>query len=168
MVKIVKNIKRIDREKVFDITVEKDHHYILSNGLVSHNSGLKYAASTTTFLSKSKVRDDKTKSVLGNIITSHLVKSRITKEQTKIETKLYFDKGLDQYYGLVDIAEKEGVFKKVSTQYELPDGSKVFEKNIYDNPEKYIVPFLKEIDEAAKKVFNYGQADSIPNNSEKE
>ena len=40
------------------------------------------------------------------------------------------------------MAEKAGIFKKVSTRYEMPDGSKVFGKSINDDPEKY---FTKEV-----------------------
>ena len=33
---------------------------------------------------------------------------------------------MDKYYGLLELADKYKVFKKVSTRYELPDGSKEF------------------------------------------
>jgi hypothetical protein len=58
---------------------------------------------------------------------------------------------------LLEISEEEGIFKKVSTRYEMPDGSKVFGKNINDEPEKYFTKeVLKQIDEATKKKFLYG------------
>jgi hypothetical protein len=57
------------------------------------------------------------------------------------------------------LALEFGIFKKVSTRVELPDGSKAFEKNINENPEKY---FTKEVmDELEKKVgahFKYGSS----------
>ena len=54
-----------------------------------------------------------------------------------IDTLLTFDHGLDRFYGLVPVALKHGVFKKVSTRIELPDGSTAFESQINKNPEKY-------------------------------
>ena len=58
---------------------------------------------------------------------------------------------------LLELGEEAGVFKKVSTRYEMPDGSKVFGKNINDNPEKYFTKeVLDKIDEQAKKKFQYG------------
>ncbi len=39
----------------------------------------------------------------------------------------------------------------------MPDGSKVFGKNINDNPEKYFTKeVLDKIDEQAKRKFQYG------------
>ena len=119
-------------------------------------SGLKYTASTIVFLSKKKDKDGT--EVVGNIIKAKLVKSRLTKENAQVEIKLSYKDGLDRYYGLLDIAEKYGIIKKVSTRYELPDGSKIFGKNINEEPEKYFTQeVLNQIDEACKKEFLYGQ-----------
>ena len=54
----------------------------------------------------------------------------MTKENKMVDVKLSYSKGLDRYYGLLDLAEKYGIIKKVSTRYELPDGTKVFGKTI--------------------------------------
>ncbi len=45
--------------------------------------------------------------------------------------------------GLVSIAEKYGIFKKVSTQFETPSG-KAFEKTIVNDPEKYFTEDVNE------------------------
>ena len=119
-------------------------------------SGLKYTASTIVFLSKKKDKDGT--EVVGNIIKAKLVKSRLTKENSQVEVRLSYSTGLDRYYGLLEIAEKYNIIKKVSTRYELPDGTKVFGKNINEEPEKYFTPeVLLQIDEACKKEFLYGQ-----------
>ncbi len=123
---------------------------------MSGGSGLKYTASTIVMLSKKKDKDGT--EVIGNIVKAKLLKSRLTKENSVVEVKITYSKGLDRYYGLLDIAEKYGIIKKVSTRYELPDGSKVFGKNINEEPEKYFTQdVLNQIDEACKKEFLYGQ-----------
>ena len=123
---------------------------------MSGGSGLKYTASTIVMLSKKKDKDGT--EVVGNIIRAKLVKSRLTKENSQTEVRLSYKSGLDRYYGLLDIAEKYDIIKKVSTRYELPDGSKVFGKNINEEPEKYFTQeVLNQIDEACKKEFLYGQ-----------
>jgi hypothetical protein len=156
MTKIVKTIKRIESKPVFDITVDESGHYILENGLVSHNSGLKYAASTILFLSKKKDKDSSGE-VTGNIIHCKLYKGRFTKENQVVDVRLNYDKGLDKYYGLVDLALEFGIFTKNSTRIVLPDGTSAFEKNIYENPTKYFTPeVMKKLDEAAAKKFKYG------------
>lgn len=127
---------------------------------ISGGSGLKYAASSIAMLSKKKDRDDATKELVGNIIKVNMFKSRFTKEGKVVEVKLSFDKGLDRYFGLLDIAEKYGIIKKVSTRYELPDGSKVFGKAINSEPSKYFTEeVLRSIDEACRKEFMYGAAE---------
>ena len=119
-------------------------------------SGLEYAASTIIFLSKKKDKD-KDGSISGAIITALLKKSRMTIENKKVETRLNYGSGLDKYYGLLDLAIKFGVFKKVSTRIELPDGTKAFESQIESNPEKYFdKEVLDVIDEFCKGEFLYG------------
>ena len=118
-------------------------------------SGLKYAASTIIYLSKRKEKIGT--EVIGNIIHCKNYKSRITKENAKIDVKLTYSKGLDRHYGLLDMAEEAGIFKKVSTRFEMPDGSKVFGKTINDDPSKYFTKeILDKIDEHAKQKFTYG------------
>ena len=121
-------------------------------------SGLEYAASGILFLSKKKDKD-KDNQVTGAIITVNLKKSRFTIENKKVETLLDYTDGLDPYYGLVDLAEKFGIFKKVSTRYELPNGAKVFESVILKEPEKYFTKdILDLIDEKCKDEFLYGKS----------
>lgn len=121
-------------------------------------SGLEYAASSIIFLSKKKDKD-KDNQVTGAIVTANLKKARLTIENKKVETLLDYAEGLDPYYGLVDLAEKFGIIKKVSTRYELPNGTKVFESAILKEPEKYFTKdILDQIDEACKNEFLYGKS----------
>jgi RecA/RadA recombinase len=119
-------------------------------------TGLKYAASTIVYLSKKKDKDSEG-DVVGNIINCKLYKSRFTKENKTVSVKLNYETGLDRYYGLVDLALESGVFTKTSTRITLPDGSSAFEKNIYENPEKYFTKeVLEKLEKAAQKEFKYG------------
>ena len=88
----------------------------------------------------------------------HLTKSRLTRENQRVDVRLHYDTGLNRHYGLVPIAEKYEIFKKVSTRYELPDGTKAFEKTINNDPEKYFTDeIMQRIDDACKKEFLYGE-----------
>ena len=121
---------------------------------ISGGGGIKYAASTIVTLARRKHKDGT--EVIGNIIKAKLVKGRMTKEESVIEMMLDYEKGLDKYYGLVSIAEKYGIFKKVSTRFETPSG-KAFEKTIVNDPEKYFTEdVMKQLEEAVFKEFNYG------------
>lgn len=162
------SIKKIKEDRdVYDIEVKDAHHYLFGNGIVSHNSGpyagneqsggsgSKYASSITINLTKAKDKDGDDH--VGNVVTCTNVKSRITKEGLKVKTRIRFSGGLDRYYGLLDLAEKYGIFKKVSTKFELPDGRKIFGKTIERKPEQYFTEeILEQINKAVKEDFKYG------------
>ena len=130
-------------------------------------SGLKYAASTIVYLSKKKVKEGT--DVIGNIIHCKLHKSRFTKENSMVDVMLSYDEGLNPYYGLVDLAIKYEIFNKVSTRIELPDGTKVYEKQLYKEPKKYFTEdIMKQLEEAAAKEFKYGNIEEETNVEEEE
>ena len=118
-------------------------------------SGLKYAASTIIYLSKKKEKD-KTE-VVGNIIKAKTAKSRLSKENQQVEIRLYYDeRGLDRYYGLLELGELGGMWKNVAGRYEI-DGKKIYAKQIYSEPEKYFTPeVLEKLDQISKDTFSYG------------
>ena len=118
-------------------------------------SGLKYAASSIIFLSKKKEKDGT--EVIGNIVHCKNHKSRLTIENKMVDVRLTYDKGLDKYYGLLELAEKYEIFKKVSTRYEMPDGTKQYGKSILNDPEKYFTKdIMDKLEVASDKEFRYG------------
>ena len=136
--------------------------------IMGGGSGLQYAASSIVFLSKrkEKVGTD----VIGNVIHCKNFKSRLAKENKKVDVLLTYDQGLNRHYGLLDLAEKYDIIKKVSTRYELPDGAKIFGKQIMEDPEKYFTDdIMEKLEIAAQKEFQYGineNAGSGPTNKE--
>ena len=118
-------------------------------------SGLKYAASTIVYLSKKKEKDGT--EVVGNIIKAKTAKSRLSKENKDVEIRLFYDdRGLDRYYGLLELGELGGLWKNVAGRYEI-DGKKIYGKEILKNPEQYFTPeVMQALDEIAQKEFCYG------------
>jgi len=118
-------------------------------------TGLKYAASTIIYLSKSKEKDGT--EVVGNIIKCEAKKSRLTKEGSKVATRLYFDeRGLDKYYGLLELGEQYGVFERVGNRIKI-DGTSVYPKSILADPEKYFTEeVMQRLEAAAQLEFSYG------------
>ena len=118
-------------------------------------TGLKYAASTIIYLSKKKEKDGT--EVVGNIIKCEAKKSRLTKEGSKVETRLYFDeRGLDRYYGLLELGEQYGVFTRKGNRVVVGESS-VYPSVILADPEKYFTPeVMEKLEEAAQKEFSYG------------
>ena len=122
---------------------------------MSGGSGLKYSSSTIVQLSKKKDRVGT--EVVGNIIKVKMYKSRLSRENKEVEVLLSYERGLDRYYGLIDLAMTAGIFKKAGNRIELPDATKQYSKVIYSDPEKYFNPeVMQKLEDAANKVFRYG------------
>ena len=119
-------------------------------------SGLKYAASTIIYLSKKKEKDGT--EIVGNLIKAKTAKSRLSKENKDVTVRLYYDdRGLDRYFGLLELGELGGLWKNVAGRYEM-NGKKVYAKEIYKNPDKYFTEeVLQQLDDVAKKEFSYGE-----------
>ena len=118
-------------------------------------SGLKYAASTIIYLSKKKEKDGK--EVIGNLIKAKTAKSRLSKENQEVVVRLYYDeRGLDKYYGLLELGELGGLWKNVAGRYEI-DGKKIYAKAILSDPETYFTPeVMEKLDVIARGTFSYG------------
>lgn len=158
--KKIKSLFRIITTKlgVLDIPLFVTSHTYSSQGLfpveiISGGTGLQYAASNILGLGKALEKDGK--EVTGVIIRCKTMKSRTSKENNVVRVLIDYSKGLDRYYGLLELAEAAGVFKKVSTRYEV-DGKMVYGKTINENPETYYTQeVLEKINEYVKEAFNY-------------
>jgi RecA/RadA recombinase len=118
-------------------------------------SGLKYAASTIIHLGKKKEKDGT--EVIGNIIKAKTAKSRLSKEEKTVEIRLFYDeRGLDRYYGLLELGEIGGLWKNVAGRYEF-NGKKIYAKQILAAPETYFTDdVMEKLDEIARTTFAYG------------
>jgi len=137
---------------------------MFSTKTMSGGSGPLYCASQIVFLTKKKIAEGSgMKAVkVGNIINMTLFKGRITREGSKAATRLFFDTGLDRYYGLLDIAKRHKVWKVEAGQCVI-NGDKVSKDEIEDNPEKYFThDVLEKLDVACQKEFLYGSSYEPP------
>ena len=122
-------------------------------------SGLKYAASSIIYLSKRKEKEGT--EVVGNIIHCKNAKSRLTVENRIVDVRLTYDKGLDRYYGLLDLALAFDVFKKQGTRVLLPTGKTEYGKTINNNPEKYFTEeVMADLEVVVNEYFKYGKSTS--------
>ena len=110
-----------------------------------------------SFISQKEEKDGT--EVVGNLIKAKTAKSRLSKENKDVTVRLYYDeRGLDRYYGLLELGELGGLWKNVAGRYEM-NGKKVYAKEILKNPDKYFTEeVLQKLDEVAKEEFSYGSA----------
>ena len=109
-----------------------------------------------SFISLKKKEKDQ-KEVIGNIIKAKTHKSRLSKENKEVNIRLYYDeRGLDRYYGLLELGELGGMWKNVAGRYEI-DGKKIYAKEILRNPTEYFTnDIMDKLDAIAQQTFSYG------------
>lgn len=128
---------------------------------VAGGKGTIYAASSIVMLSKRKEKDGSEQS--GINVRCKMFKSRFTKENEEHYFIIDFIKGMKKYSGLADLAVEAGIFKKVSTRIELPDGTKMFQSQVEKDPERWFTPeVLDKIDAYCKTKFCYGSTEELP------
>ena len=121
-----KELKIVKKESagvqtVHDICVPGPHHYILENGVVSHNSGFVYASSIVVAMRKLKLKEDadgnKVSDVRGIRSACKVMKSRYAKPFESIKIDIPWDHGMNPISGLFDLFETSGVLKKEGNRY---------------------------------------------------
>ena len=78
-------------------------------------------------------------------------------EGSKVATRLFFDeRGLDKYYGLLELGEQYGVFKRNGNRVLIGESS-VYPSAVLADPEKYFTTeVMDKLEEAAQQEFKYG------------
>lgn len=139
------DIRRNDRkEDVYDIETPT-HDYILSNGIISHNTlemfskevmgggtGGIYASDTIFFIGKQQEKDGK--ELLGWNFIINIEKSRYVKEKEKLGVLVTYDAGINKFSGIFDLAVEFGIVGNPSKGYysypNTEDAKKVRRKDI--------------------------------------
>ena len=87
--------------------------------------GLKYVASSIIYLSKKKEKRWN-RSRWKSYYEQERFFFRLSKENKDVTVRLYYDeRGLDRYYGLLELGELGGLWKNVAGRYEM-NGKKVY------------------------------------------
>lgn len=130
-IKIINKQVSTETKDVFDIEVDTDHHYLLENGVVSHNSGPIYASSIVVAMRKLKLKEDedgnKISEVRGIRAQCKVMKTRYNQPFCSVEVKIPYDRGMDVYSGLLDLFEQKGLLSKEGNRlaYTRLDGTQI-------------------------------------------
>jgi hypothetical protein len=175
----VSKVKMLDnKETTYDIQVDGTHHYILKNGLISHNSmdlfpqaimgggeGAMYSASTVIYMSIAKLKtgEESTQHDLfvkdlgqsGIVVTAKSRKNRLAKPM-QIKFEINHKEGTNPYKGLEEFCTFEN-FEKIGIakvkKVEVKKGEFKFENNESTKGAKY---YIKHLDKtlSEKLIFN--------------
>ena len=174
--KVVKKIVNDDVKHVYDIEVDTDHHYLLENGIVSHNSGPIYASSIVIAMRKLKLKEDedgnKTSEISGIRAQCRVMKTRYNKPFETVEIKIPYDRGMDSYSGLFDLFVQKKILVKEGNRwlYTAPDGTQIkqFEKAWNRNEDNSLDKVMDNFFDRAPspKLANNTDMDNLSENQE--
>jgi len=182
--KKIKSIKKIGVGKVHDIMVSNDHHYMTTDGIVHHNTGLQYSASSIVFLSKAKLKtgdeDDLSTGQSGIVVTAKADKNRLAMPK-KVKFEINFSTGCNRFKGLesfctpenfdkvgiakgkmeVDKSTGEMSFKPGGVRWYIRSLDKsVFSKQLHTK-EIFTQEVLEALDPIITKYFEYSDVDTM-------
>ena len=106
----IKAITSVGKRKVYDISVEGEEHYLLDNGVASHNTGLYYSADNIWIIGRQQEKEDK--DIVGYHFIINVDKSRFVKEKSKIPISVTYESGINKWSGLLDLALEGGYVTK--------------------------------------------------------
>jgi hypothetical protein len=102
----IKSVKSVGKQKVYDISVKDAEHYVLENGVVTHNTGSYYSADNIFILGRQQEKDGS--EITGYNFIINVEKSRYVREKSKIPVNVSFDGGINKWSGLLDNALESG------------------------------------------------------------
>lgn len=148
----IKSIKPVGRKPVYDISVEDVHHYVLDNGVVTHNTGAMLSADTIFFLGRQKDKDGK--ELQGYNFMFKVEKSRFIREGSVFPLNVTFEEGVDKFSGLFDVAMELGFIESPSkgwyTRKKVQDDKK-WRMSELDRNEEFWKPIIE--DEEFKALY---------------
>jgi len=105
---------------VYDLTVDSVNCYTMHNGIVSHNTGLMYSANQAFIITKAQEKD--ADGLAGWKFTINIEKSRFVKEKSKLPFTVLYNKGIQKWSSLFDLALEAGhIIKPKVGWYQLVD-----------------------------------------------
>jgi len=164
---IKKSFSQIEKP-VFDFEVENDHHYIIEDGIVSHNSGFVFASSIIVSMNKKKLKAEETKEVAKDVkkkpkdivgITAVIkcVKTRFSKPFEEVAINIPYSTGMDPYSGLFDMFKNNGIITQEGAYYSYTNkAGELFKLYRKDMDNKFFDMIMNEFpsDDEVNKGFD--------------
>lgn len=148
----IKNITKLGKRPVYDISVDEVEQYVLGNGVVCHNTGQYYAASNIYIIGRRQIKDPG-KDLEGYNFIIRVEKSRYVKEKSQIPISVKTHGGIMKYSGLLDIALLTGFAIRKGKFYNICD--KVTGEVLFENKYRKDIENSEEIWETMLNNQNF-------------
>ena len=162
----VTKVNKVGKMPVYDISVADVEHYVLENGVVSHNTGSMYSSNAVWIVGRSQEKTGT--EITGWNFTINIEKSRFVKEKSKIEINVTYDGGIDRFSGLLDNALEGGYVNKPSNGWysrsHITDDKKFREKDTHTS--EFWDTVLKDTDFASYLEKKYKLVTDVSFNSD--
>jgi len=157
----IKNIKPVGKRKVYDLSVGGAEHYVLENGVVTHNTGSYYSADNIFILGRQQEKDGT--EVTGYNFIINVEKSRYVKEKSKIPVSVSFDGGISKWSGLLDLALESGHVIKPKNGWSQRVGEEKNYREKDTDSKDFWMPILmnKDFYDFVKNKYSIGQVDMV-------
>jgi hypothetical protein len=108
----IKSIKSVGKKEVYDITVKDVHHYVLENGVVTHNTAVTYSSNQIFVIGKAQEKEGT--EIAGYKFTINIEKSRFVREKAKLPFTVLYETGIQKWSSLFDLAIEYGSIVKIN------------------------------------------------------
>lgn len=154
----VKSIESVGRKDVYDLSVENAEHYVLENGVVTHNTGVYYSSDAVWIIGR---QQDKLKAsdkhISGYNFIINIDKSRHVVEKSKIPITVSFEKGIAKWSGLFELAREAGIitqskvgwYQRVDQETGEVDESKSYRARDFDTANEFWTDVFAKTDFAS-------------------
>jgi RecA/RadA recombinase len=119
------NITYLCTDQVYQARAEQIMAGTAINGAVL-NEQVKFAFHQIAYLSRLKLKDDKTKEITGIRLKIAAAKTRYTKPFGQIELEVPYDTGIDPFNGLLEVAVALGVVEKKGSRFSIAGEDKTW------------------------------------------
>ena len=142
----ITKITPIGKKKVYDLSVKDVEHYVLANGVVTHNTGIYYSSDNIWIIGRQQEKEGT--EVMGYNFIINVEKSRFVKEKSRIPVCVTWEGGISKWGGLLDVAQELGYVTKPSNGWYVqfdPSTKKELTTKKYRADETENEEFWKEI-----------------------
>lgn len=108
----IKSVTSVGTKPVYDISVKDAEHYVLENGVVTHNTGIYYSSDNIYIIGRQQEKEGT--EVVGYNFIINVEKSRFVREKSKIPVTVSYTGGISKWSGLLEIALESGHVVKPS------------------------------------------------------
>jgi hypothetical protein len=107
---IITNIAKVGKKPVYDISVAEAEHYVLGNGVITHNTGIYLSADNIWIIGRQQEKEGT--EIKGYHFVINIEKSRHVREKSKIPITVTFNGGIAKWSGLMEVAEEGKYLRK--------------------------------------------------------